>query len=71
MINIEINQNLCDHCNLCIASCPSGGIIVSNGKVVADASADCRDCRTCESICGRNAINWYYEIVLNKPVPGD
>ncbi|XUX01175.1 MAG: ferredoxin [Dehalogenimonas sp.] len=71
MINIEINQKLCDHCNLCIASCHSGGLALENGIIVADSSADCRDCRTCESICERNAISWYYEIVFKNPEPAD
>ena len=66
MTNIEIDYNLCDHCNLCVSSCPNGGLSVQYGKIVADGSADCRDCRTCEFICDRNAIIWNYEIVLKK-----
>jgi len=64
MINIKIDQKLCDHCNLCVASCPNGGLSVSHGHIIADESADCHDCRTCEFICDKNAISWNYEIVL-------
>lgn len=67
MINIEINQNLCDRCDLCVVSCPNGGLSVQNGRVIADESADCRDCGTCEFICARDAISWNYEIVLSSP----
>ena len=66
MINLEINHNLCDHCNLCVASCTNGGLSVQFGQVRVDERADCRDCRSCEFICDRGAINWNYEIVLKS-----
>jgi MinD superfamily P-loop ATPase len=66
MLEIEIDQALCDHCNLCVAACRCGGIAIENGNITVHESADCDNCRTCEVICDRGAISWNYEIVAAK-----
>ena len=61
---ILIDKHLCDGCNLCLAACRYGALVLENGQIVYDASADCRDCRNCEFICARGAISYRYEVVL-------
>ena len=64
MKNIEVDQSLCDHCNLCVAACKHGGLTLKNGQVLSIESGDCDDCRICEFICDRGAINWNYQVVV-------
>lgn len=64
MTAITIDASLCDNCNLCLAACRHGGLGLKDGQVVPMAAADCRECRTCEFICDRGAIDWSYEIML-------
>ncbi len=63
---VDIDKSLCDGCNLCVAACRHGALVLENGKVTALASADCQDCRICEIICQRGAIVWSYEVVLGE-----
>jgi MinD superfamily P-loop ATPase len=66
MIKIEIDQTICNHCNLCVAACHNGGMLQIDGQIVIVETADCQGCRTCEFICARDAIKWNYEITLTE-----
>jgi len=52
---IEINEEKCGLCNLCIKSCPFNAISVESDKIVID-KFKCKGCGTCVSICPTNAI---------------
>lgn len=40
----------CDHCGVCILSCPTGALSLVNGRIVFDAAA-CTHCDTCLRAC--------------------
>jgi YjjW family glycine radical enzyme activase len=46
--------NLCNHCGLCVDTCPSGVLSLVDGVVVWD-SARCTECDTCIHTCPSNS----------------
>lgn len=52
---IEIDENKCGLCGLCIESCPYNAITISSEKINVD-KFKCKGCGTCVSVCSTNAI---------------
>ena len=52
---IEINEEKCGLCGLCIQSCPYNAISIANGRLNVD-KFKCKGCGTCVSVCPTNAI---------------
>jgi heterodisulfide reductase subunit A len=52
---IEINEDKCGLCGLCVQSCPYNAISIGNGKINVD-KFKCKGCGTCVSVCPTNAI---------------
>jgi pyruvate formate lyase activating enzyme len=42
--------NLCNHCGLCVATCPSGALTLEDGRMAWDVSL-CTECDTCLQTC--------------------
>jgi 2-oxoglutarate ferredoxin oxidoreductase subunit delta len=63
---IEINQELCKGCQLCIAFCPKGVIALSD-KLAASGytpvsftdAGECTGCAICATVCPEVAIEVY------------
>ncbi len=65
---IEINQELCKGCRICLAFCPKGAISVSDklnasGYFPASFNGDeeCTGCATCATVCPDVVIEVYRE----------
>lgn len=52
---IEINEDKCGLCGLCLKSCPYNAITIGSEKISVD-KFKCKGCGTCVSICPTNAI---------------
>ncbi|TFG07694.1 MAG: FAD-dependent oxidoreductase [Promethearchaeota archaeon] len=52
---IEIDEDKCGLCGLCIQSCPYNAITIGNNKINID-KFKCKGCGTCVSICPTNAL---------------
>ncbi len=52
---IEIDEEKCGLCNLCILSCPYNAIIIDSEKISID-KFKCKGCGMCVSACPTNAI---------------
>ncbi|MFX1451743.1 MAG: FAD-dependent oxidoreductase [Promethearchaeota archaeon] len=52
---IEINEEKCGLCGLCMYSCPYNAITITNEKINVD-KFKCKGCGTCGSVCPTNAI---------------
>lgn len=52
---IEVNEEKCGLCRLCIQSCPYNAISIANGRLNVDRFK-CKGCGTCVSVCPTNAI---------------
>ena len=50
----EINQDLCNHCDLCWVFCPEGAVF--RGEKISVDLEDCRGCGICAFECPRGAI---------------
>ena len=65
---IEINQELCKGCEICMAFCPKD-VIVSSGKLNASGymqasfndNGECTGCATCALVCPEVVIEVYRE----------
>ena len=55
---VEIDQEMCNGCKLCVQVCPCGALEVVEKKVrmVADPYAGCVMCADCQAICPEGAI---------------
>ncbi|MFX0035221.1 MAG: hydrogenase iron-sulfur subunit [Candidatus Hermodarchaeota archaeon] len=53
---IEINENKCGLCGLCLKICPYNAITIESDKISVD-KFKCKGCGTCASICSTNAID--------------
>jgi len=53
---IEINENKCGLCGLCLKICPYNAITIEADKISVD-KFKCKGCGTCASICPTNAID--------------
>ncbi|MBD3230174.1 MAG: 4Fe-4S dicluster domain-containing protein [Candidatus Lokiarchaeota archaeon] len=67
-MKIEIDEDLCKGCELCISICPKNVIEKSNKTnregyllPIIKNSEDCIKCRKCELICPEMAISIYVE----------
>jgi len=52
---IEINENKCGLCGLCLQTCPYDAIAIDSEKIYVD-KFKCKGCGTCVSVCPTNAI---------------
>ena len=52
----DIEPTLCDGCAVCIAVCPSGGIIGKRGFTHSIIVDRCRGCGACADVCPRQAV---------------
>jgi len=52
---IEINEEKCGLCGLCLQSCPYNAITIDSDKINVD-KFKCKGCGTCVSVCPTNAI---------------
>ncbi len=52
---IELNEEKCGLCGLCMQSCPYNAITLVNDKINVDKFS-CKGCGTCVSVCPTNAI---------------
>lgn len=52
---IQVNQDLCDGCGVCVDSCPVGAIQLVDQRVVID-DALCTQCEACKDGCPNGAI---------------
>ena len=52
---IEINEEKCGLCGLCLYSCPYNAITIDTDKIYVD-KFKCKGCGTCVSFCPTNAI---------------
>ena len=55
-INIQINQELCDGCGLCVGVCPSEAISVKNKKAQITGE-ESLTCGHCIAVCPKKAIS--------------
>ena len=55
-INIQINQELCDGCGLCVGVCPSETISVKNKKAQITGE-ESLTCGHCIAVCPKKAIS--------------
>jgi len=63
---IEIDQELCKGCEICISFCPEGVISISNKwnasgylPVVFNDNGECTGCAICALVCPEVAIEVY------------
>lgn len=55
--HIEINQNWCKSCMICVDFCPKGVLSIENGGKAHVTNLDkCTGCRMCEFRCPDYAI---------------
>ena len=59
---IAINYEDCNGCGECVEICPTGAIILQNGKAALDESL-CEGCQVCVDSCPQSAI------VIREPIP--
>jgi len=52
---IEIDEDKCGLCGLCVISCPYNAITIESDKINID-KFKCKGCGTCASVCSTNAI---------------
>jgi 2-oxoglutarate ferredoxin oxidoreductase subunit delta len=65
---IEINQEVCKGCELCISFCPKNAISVSGklnaagyGPASFNSAGECTGCAVCALVCPEVAIEVYRE----------
>ena len=63
---IEINQELCKGCEICIPFCPKGVIVLSDKlnasgylPVIFNDNGECTGCAICALVCPEVAIEVY------------
>ena len=54
-IPVQINQELCMHCERCVNACREKAIYFENSVRRVDYSK-CKGCLTCQMVCPRNAV---------------
>jgi len=60
----EIDGALCRGCGDCLASCPTGALVLVDGRATVKPGARCEHCADCEAICPNGAIRCAYEVVF-------
>ena len=51
---IEIDEDKCIGCGLCVQDCIAGNLKVENGK--AEVLGSCLQCGHCVAVCAQNAV---------------
>ena len=62
---IQVNPDLCTGCGVCVETCPSGAIQLSEQRAVID-EALCTECEACLEACPNGAITAFFAPV-RKP----
>ena len=56
IVSLEINQDKCNGCGMCINVCPHNVIEMKNKKAVITDKNACMECGACQLNCPQNAI---------------
>jgi NAD-dependent dihydropyrimidine dehydrogenase PreA subunit len=54
---LELDQEKCNGCRMCIIVCPHAVFIIENKKAVIVKKDFCMECGACEKNCPENAIS--------------
>ncbi len=65
---IQINQELCLGCGICMDTCPSGAILMDGQRAVIDITL-CNNCEACIDACPNEAIASFAGTTPFIPIP--
>lgn len=54
--SIDVNDQWCKGCEICVAFCPKNVLAMENGKAIVVRADDCTGCQFCEIYCPDFAI---------------
>jgi len=61
-VKIEIAEELCEGCGICVSVCPKNIFFLENGKAKVRNVEDCIRCMACEINCPFHAVKLVKEI---------
>lgn len=68
MKSIQVNEEKCIGCSLCVNDCPNACLRLENGKAHVDSEAFCIECGHCYAICPQAAISMTGYKYKDEPV---